>query len=105
MAEPGPAEGPRVLLVDDDAGNVALLRETLEAEGLVVVGEATDGPAGPARCYWCNSQRVGDILQCFIRHDDANAGVAVHTGRCDIESGSGQCGSDLCGRERTIIRQ
>ncbi len=46
MAEPGPAEGPRVLLVDDDAGNVALLRETLEAEGLVVVGEATDGPSG-----------------------------------------------------------
>ena len=35
-----------MLLVDDDAGNLALLRETLESEGLVVVGEATDGPAG-----------------------------------------------------------
>jgi len=46
LAEPGAAEGPRVFLVDDDAGNVALLRETLEAEGLVVVGEATDGSSG-----------------------------------------------------------
>src|SRR6266567_4335458 len=46
LAEPGPAEGPRVLLVDDDAGNLALLRETLEAEGLAVVGEATDGSSG-----------------------------------------------------------
>ncbi len=46
MAEPGAAVGPRVFLVDDDAGNVALLRETLEAEGLVVVGEATDGSSG-----------------------------------------------------------
>ena len=35
-----------MLLVDDDAGNLALLRETLEAEGLVVVGEATDGSSG-----------------------------------------------------------
>ncbi len=46
MAEHGPAEGPRVLLVDDDAGAVALLREALEAEGLVVVGDATDGASG-----------------------------------------------------------
>jgi CheY-like chemotaxis protein len=42
MAERGPA-GPRVLLVDDDTDNLVLLREVLEDEGIVVVGEATEG--------------------------------------------------------------
>ena len=47
MAEPGPS-GPRVLLVDDDLGNLAVLRAALESEGIRVVGEATDGEAGVA---------------------------------------------------------
>jgi CheY-like chemotaxis protein len=46
MTEPGPAEGPRVLLVDDDLQNLAVLREALQAEGLVVIGDATDGASG-----------------------------------------------------------
>jgi CheY-like chemotaxis protein len=44
MTEPG-ARGPRVLLVDDDRANLAVLREVLESEGVEVVGEATDGEA------------------------------------------------------------
>jgi CheY-like chemotaxis protein len=45
MAELGPRV-PRVLLVDDDAANLALLREVLESEGIDVVGEAMDGESG-----------------------------------------------------------
>jgi DNA-binding NarL/FixJ family response regulator len=39
-------ECPRVLLVDDDAANLAALREVLEAEGIEVVGDALDGASG-----------------------------------------------------------
>ncbi len=46
MTETGPAEGPRVLLVDDDLQNVAVLREALQTEGFVVVGDAADGASG-----------------------------------------------------------
>jgi len=46
MTEMGPAEGPRVLLVDDDLENLAVLREALQTEGFVVVGDATDGASG-----------------------------------------------------------
>jgi CheY-like chemotaxis protein len=45
MDEAGP-ERPRVLLVDDDRANLATLRESLEAEGVDVLGEATDGATG-----------------------------------------------------------
>jgi CheY-like chemotaxis protein len=45
MFEPGP-KGPRVVLVDDDEANLALLREVLTSEGVEVVGVATDGEAG-----------------------------------------------------------
>ena len=37
---------PGLLLVDDDANERRLLRELLEAEGLAVVGEASDGLEG-----------------------------------------------------------
>jgi DNA-binding NarL/FixJ family response regulator len=39
----GPAAGPRVLIVDDDAGVRRALRELLEEDGVAVVGEAADG--------------------------------------------------------------
>jgi CheY-like chemotaxis protein len=42
----GGQEGPRVLLVDDDAANLAALREVLESEGIEVVGDALDGASG-----------------------------------------------------------
>jgi len=45
MGERGPA-GPRVLLVDDDEENLALLREVLESEGIEVVGEAANAGEG-----------------------------------------------------------
>jgi CheY-like chemotaxis protein len=45
MAEAGPTR-PRVVVVDDDAQNLVLLREVLESEGICVVGEARDGGAG-----------------------------------------------------------
>jgi CheY-like chemotaxis protein len=37
---------PTVLLVDDDAANLAVLQEALESEGITVVGGAGDGRAG-----------------------------------------------------------
>ncbi|HXF56023.1 MAG TPA: response regulator transcription factor [Actinomycetota bacterium] len=37
---------PRLLLVEDDPTERALLRELLEAEGMAVVGEAADGEEG-----------------------------------------------------------
>jgi CheY-like chemotaxis protein len=37
---------PRLLLVEDDSTERALLREILEAEGMAVVGEAADGEEG-----------------------------------------------------------
>ena len=46
--EPGARMGPRVLLVDDEQENRGLLREVLELEGIVVVGEASDGKEGVA---------------------------------------------------------
>jgi CheY-like chemotaxis protein len=42
--EAGPA-GPRVILADPDAGNLASLRRAFEDGGIAVVGEASDGPA------------------------------------------------------------
>lgn len=39
---------PSVVIVDDHAGFRAALRRLLEAEGLVVVGEAADGDEGVA---------------------------------------------------------
>ena len=45
MAEHGPA-GPTVVLVDDDARNLAALQETLEQRGIDVVGHAQDGVTG-----------------------------------------------------------
>jgi DNA-binding NarL/FixJ family response regulator len=41
-----PQAGPRVVIVDDHAGMRAALRDALEDEGAVVVGEADDGPSG-----------------------------------------------------------
>jgi CheY-like chemotaxis protein len=37
---------PTVLLVDDDAANLAVLQEALESEGITVVGGAVDGASG-----------------------------------------------------------
>jgi CheY-like chemotaxis protein len=37
---------PTVLLVDDDAANLAVLQEALETEGITVIGGAVDGPTG-----------------------------------------------------------
>ncbi len=45
MADPL-AGGPRVVLVDDDQANRALLREVLESEGIRVVAEAGSGAEG-----------------------------------------------------------
>ena len=45
MEEAGP-RGPKVLLVDDDLDNLAALREALEAEGIRVVGQASEGASG-----------------------------------------------------------
>jgi CheY-like chemotaxis protein len=45
MTEVSPPR-PRVVLVDDDAGNLELLREVLESEGIDVIGVAEDGAAG-----------------------------------------------------------
>jgi len=45
MTKPGPAERPQALVVDDDARNLAVLREILEANGVRVVGDATDANA------------------------------------------------------------
>jgi CheY-like chemotaxis protein len=42
MTESSP-RGPRVLIIDDDVENRRLLREVLEAEELLVVGEGSDG--------------------------------------------------------------
>jgi CheY-like chemotaxis protein len=39
-------ERPKVLLIDDDAANLATLREALEAEGIDVVGDAIGGRSG-----------------------------------------------------------
>jgi DNA-binding NarL/FixJ family response regulator len=38
--------GPRVLLLEDDTNERAILRELLEAEGIDVVAEASDGVEG-----------------------------------------------------------
>jgi CheY-like chemotaxis protein len=42
----GGQERPKVLLVDDDAANLATLREALESEGIEVVGDAIGGRSG-----------------------------------------------------------
>jgi CheY-like chemotaxis protein len=42
MRESG-LRGPRVLVVDDDADNRRILRAALEAQDLLIVGEASDG--------------------------------------------------------------
>jgi len=42
MDDAGP-RGPKVLLVDDDLDNLAVLQESLEAEGIRVLGQASDG--------------------------------------------------------------
>jgi CheY-like chemotaxis protein len=64
---------PSVLVVDDDAGNLAALREALDAEGIAVLGTATGGEAAVERA----ADLRPDVILMDLRMPDMDGFVAT----------------------------
>jgi CheY-like chemotaxis protein len=90
MTLPAPAAQPHILLLDDDAFSLELLRDMLESVGSFDVHSETDGRSALARI----AQRAPDVMICDLSMPDMDgieflhaAASAGYRGRVMLVSG------------------
>jgi len=96
-----------VLIVDDHAGFRRLARRLLEASGLTVVGDASDGASAVAAARALDPDLV--LLDVVLPDSDGFAvaeqiaGLGACPGRSDLEPGAGRAALAARAHERVRV--